>query len=339
MQSQYPQIVSGAGHLSRQAFFYSWLVIGACLLSSPVLPAQDQAIPPTLLEPLKSDRLPNALRLNQRLISGGQPEGEAAFAELKELGIQTVISVDGATPDVATAEKFGLRYVHLPHGYDGIPAARAAELAKAIRDLPGPIYLHCHHGKHRSPAAAATACRALGWVDEQQAAEVLKRAGTSPHYIGLFAATRQTRPLDPAHLDRLDVEFRSTVPLPEVAEAMVAMELHFDRLEKLAANNWQPLPTHPDLKPEHEALLLRERYTELLRTESVQAEPHAYQEQLRAGEQLAIALEGLLRERIAPKGGLELARQMHALKANCTGCHRQFRDQPSGAPLGREWTR
>ena len=36
------------------------------------------------------------------------------------------------------AKKYGMRYVHLPHGYDGIPEERIAELAKAVRDLPQP---------------------------------------------------------------------------------------------------------------------------------------------------------------------------------------------------------
>ena len=103
-------------------------------------------------------KLPNAYRLHPRVISGGQPEGEQAFARLKELGVKTVISVDGARPEVELARKYGLRYVHLPHGYDGVPDERASELAKAVRDLPGPVYIHCHHGKHRSPAAATVAC-------------------------------------------------------------------------------------------------------------------------------------------------------------------------------------
>ena len=71
--------------------------------------------------------------------------------------MQTVISVDGAKPDLEAARKHGLRYVHLPHGYDGVPAPRGDELAIALRTLEGPIYVHCHHGKHRSPAAAGVA--------------------------------------------------------------------------------------------------------------------------------------------------------------------------------------
>src|SRR5688572_6774094 len=99
---------------------------------------QQAAQAPARIEKIASIHLPNPVRLHERVISGGLPEGEAAFAELKELGIKTVISVDGARPDVATAEKFGMRYVHLPHGYDGVPQVRAKELTKAVRDLPGP---------------------------------------------------------------------------------------------------------------------------------------------------------------------------------------------------------
>lgn len=321
--------------MSIRVGLFSWLVLTILGSGLSATLAQESVPPPVLLEPLQSETLPNALRLNRRLISGGQPDGEGAFAELQSLGVQTIISVDGATPDVALAEKFGLRYVHLPHGYDGITAERAAELAKAVRDLPGPIYIHCHHGKHRSPTAAATACRALGWLNEQQATNVLERAGTSPHYLGLFAAVRETKPLASTELDQLQVEFRSTVPLPEVAEAMVALEIHLDRLKQLAANRWQPLPKHPDLKPAHEALLLREHYTELLRTETARAEPPAYLEQMREGEQLASQLETLLGSAAPEKVAEQLARQLKALQANCTACHRQHRDRPA-ARSGRK---
>lgn len=54
----------------------------------------------------------------------------AAFAELRELGVRTIIHVDGDTPDASAAERHGLRYVHLPHGYEGVPKARVAELAR-----------------------------------------------------------------------------------------------------------------------------------------------------------------------------------------------------------------
>jgi hypothetical protein len=99
-----------------------------------------QSTAPTKIEKIEAKHLSNPVRVHEKVISGGLPEGDEAFAELKDLGIKTVISVDGAKPDVATSKKYGMRYVHLPHGYDGVPEQRGKELAKPVRDLPGPIY-------------------------------------------------------------------------------------------------------------------------------------------------------------------------------------------------------
>ena len=156
-----------------------WLIPAGLVLSAllcgcqpaPVAapPVAAPTTPAAKIEKLTARHLPNPVRVHEKVISGGLPEGDAAFAELKELGIKTVISVDGAKPDVPLAEKYGLQYVHLPHSYDGVPEQRAKELAKAVRDLPGPIYIHCHHGKHRSPAASAVACVGAGMITHDDA--------------------------------------------------------------------------------------------------------------------------------------------------------------------------
>src|SRR5258706_10041968 len=99
------------------------LVLAAvkALLAEEQPAGQKGAPQPAVLKKLPARHLPNALQVHPQVISGGQPEGEAGFVELKGLGIKTIISVDGAKPDVEMAKKYGLRYVHLPHGYDGIP--------------------------------------------------------------------------------------------------------------------------------------------------------------------------------------------------------------------------
>jgi protein tyrosine phosphatase (PTP) superfamily phosphohydrolase (DUF442 family) len=99
--------------------------------------------------------LHNVFPITDKFYSGSCPEGEAGFGSLRALGVRTVISVDGARPDVELARKHGLRYVHLPIGYDGVPRQQALRIARAVRDLPGPVYLHCHHGKHRGPVTAS----------------------------------------------------------------------------------------------------------------------------------------------------------------------------------------
>src|SRR5438128_2288808 len=63
---------------------------------------------------LNTPHLENAHRLTDKVITGAQPEGPESFQELKELGVKTVISVDGTRPNVELAKRYGLKYVHLP---------------------------------------------------------------------------------------------------------------------------------------------------------------------------------------------------------------------------------
>lgn len=283
--------------------------------------------PPAKIEKLTAQHLPNPIRLHEKVISGGLPEGDAAFAELKELGIKTVISVDGAKPDVATAEKYGLRYVHLPHGYDGVPEQRAKELAKAVRDLPGPVYIHCHHGHHRSPASAAVACVGAGLISHDDATKVLKVAGTSEAYRGLYQSADTAKALDKALLDELKAEFPATAKIPAMAEAMVEVEHVHDRLKAIEKSGWKTPADMPALVPDHEALLLREQFTEMLRTKELMAKPAKFQELTKEAEALCLQLEDLLKKKPEPAAASKLFR---AISNNCKACHTTFRDVPLG---------
>lgn len=286
-------------------------------------------------QPLEGVRhLPNAVQVHRRVISGGQPEGDAGFEELRRLGVQTVVSVDGAAPAVAAARRHGLRYVHLPHGYDGIPEQRVKELAKAVRDLDGPLYIHCHHGRHRSPAAASAACVAAGLLAPEQASAVLQLAGTSRQYRGLYRAVDEVTALDADVLDALDVAFRATVPVPPMAEAMVELERVHDRMQQIAAAGWQTPADHPDLIPDHQALLLREQFTELLRSRDVHSHPQAFRELLRDSEVAAGQLEKGLRHTgqtaVARSPAAAMEGLLGRITANCNACHMRFRDVPAG---------
>jgi protein tyrosine phosphatase (PTP) superfamily phosphohydrolase (DUF442 family) len=310
------------------------LVAGCAKPPAAQTPAPSAAAAPPAkaaeFQKIESKVLPNAYRLHEKVISGGQPDGDAAFAELEKLGVKTVISVDGAKPDVAAAKRHGLRYVHLPHGYDGIPEQRGQELAKAVRDLPGPIYIHCHHGKHRSPAAATVACVETGLLQPSDALAVLKTAGTSENYRGLYQSAEAARRLDDALLDALEVEFHETVALPAMAEAMVALEHTFDHMKTVAQADWKQPADHPDLDPAHEALLLKEHFAELLRSEDTKKEPEQFRTYLQESEAAAAELETQL---LALKNGqaaddAKINASFEIVTKNCTACHRAFRDIP-----------
>lgn len=299
---------------------------------------------------LTSEHLPNPMKIHDKVISGGLPADDAAFAELSELGVRTIISVDGAKPDVAMAGKYQMRYVHLPHGYDGISDQRVMELAKAVREFEGPIYIHCHHGKHRSPAAASVACVAAGLIPASQSLAILSLAGTHPGYRGLFQAAERVQPLEASLLDELQVEFQELIDVPPMAEAMVDLEHAIDRLKRVEAAGWSVPKDHPDIKPDHEALLLREHFTELLRTDEVQQYAEDFAELLRESERAAESLHSLLVSRAVELATVKQHSQNSETRSadatetkaplasiqdnwktvvvGCKGCHEAYRDVP-----------
>jgi protein tyrosine phosphatase (PTP) superfamily phosphohydrolase (DUF442 family) len=191
--------------------------------------------------PVEAAGLHNVYRLTPGLFSGSSPDGPAGFASLRALGVRTVISVDGTTPEVTDALKYGLRYVHLPVGYDGVPRDKGLAVAKAVRELPGPVYLHCHHGKHRGPAAAICGVLALDpSVTPDEAASWLKTAGTDPKYAGLIAVPHTFARPTAAELARLPGEFPATAPVPDLARLMVDIDGKWDRLK--AGDRGQAVP-------------------------------------------------------------------------------------------------
>lgn len=277
---------------------------------------------------LVTHHLPNAIQIHSKVISGGLPEGEEAFQELVELGVHTIISVDGMQPDVETAQKLGLRYVHLPHGYDGISESRLKQLAKAVRDLDGLIYIHCHHGKHRSPVAASAACVAAGMIPASAAPTILETAGTSPGYRGLFRTALSVQPMDPTILDELRVQFRPSVEVPPMAHAMVQIEQIHGRLKLAGKRGWRDADADPE--PAHDALLLREQFTELLRSPEVGKQKAEFRRLLEDSEAAAVELEAALRESKAGSDRSHLPPQKHfdRISTTCVKCHETFRDTP-----------
>lgn len=282
-------------------------------------------------EQILDSRLHNAYRIHTNVISGAAPDA-ASLAALQELGVRTIISVDGARPDVDLAKTHGMRYVHLPHGYDAVPEQRIRELAKALITLPGPIYLHCHHGKHRGPAAAASACIAAGFLRPEDGTAVLRAAGTSSSYLGLYRSVSNARAMDEKTLLELTVEFHESNEVPPIAEAMVALEATYDRIKTIAENGWSARENSPEIDPAHEALLLREHFTELLRLEEVSQQPEAFRMILDESEVAAESLEKSLNVFSSNSTSTEvpsdLPRLLAVITSNCKKCHQAYRDVP-----------
>ena len=273
--------------------------------------------------PVEAGELHNVYRLSGRILSGSGPETDADFATLRSLGVQTILSVDGATPIVKLAEKHGLRYVHVPVGYDGIPADKAYLMAKAVRDLPGPVYVHCHHGKHRGPTAAAAVRLCLDPDFTPEAAEDwLRQAGTDPRYRGLVGLPWALRRPTAAELDRLPAEFPSVAKVADLTRLMVEVDARWDRLKAVQGAGWVVPKAHPDVDPPHEALLLRELYREAGRLPETGKHGDEFRRWLGEAESLAGELEESLRKKHLDGAKLAFDRS----RALCTRCHEKYRD-------------
>ncbi|HZT80399.1 MAG TPA: hypothetical protein VFA26_09260 [Gemmataceae bacterium] len=293
-------------------------------------PGPGPAPRPQVGEPVEAAGLHNVYRLTDKLYSGSSPEGDEGFRSLQRLGVRTVLSVDGARPDVDRARRFGLRYVHLPIGYDGLSREQALRLARAVRDLPGPVYVHCHHGQHRGPAAAAVIHRFLDdRCTVEEALAELRRAGTDPRYRGLYAAPAELRPPAAGELDRVPPDFPEVAEVPPLARAMVSIDERWDNLKLARAAGWKAPPAHPDVDPPHEALLLVELYHEAARSPR-SGEDGTLRRGLLEAEEGARRLEEILRA--GKKGGaVDAAAAESAFQkmgAACSRCHASHRDVP-----------
>lgn len=178
--------------------------------------------------------------------SGSVPEGDEGFDALASLGIRTVIAVDAATPDLDRLHARGMRSIHIPIQYAGMEDDARVALARAVRDAEGPVYIHCHHGKHRGPAAAAAALVALGRMTTAEGHAYLVRAGTSPKYPGLYESVRTAGSVDAATIDQWSGDLPEIADLGGLAPIMAKLDSHFDMLEQLADASWEALPDDPD---------------------------------------------------------------------------------------------
>jgi protein tyrosine phosphatase (PTP) superfamily phosphohydrolase (DUF442 family) len=304
---------------------------GAILLSFTTLllcGANHQTLPHRANVQHESAGLHNVHRFTDKLVSGSSPEGDAGFESLRKLGVKTIISVDGAQPDLERARRFGMRYVHVPIGYDGVTLESALTMARATRDLPGPVYIHCHHGQHRGPAGAAAIQLLLDPAcSVDTVVKQMKRAGTDPKYAGLFASQTKIRQAGPVDLDKVSAEFPEAQKPAGFTKAMVEVDEQWDKLKLIKAAGWKTPKSNPDLSPAHEALMLVELFREAARLPSTQSRPMDFRNCLSEAEQKASKLEKLLTSK-PTVDSVEALKAFNAIAATCTRCHAKYRDVP-----------
>jgi len=296
--------------------------------------AYDAAARVTLPEvpPGEYPGLHNVYALSDSIVSGAEPQGREALEQLASMGVKTILSVDGKVPDAETAEALGMRYVHVPIQYKGIERDELLKIAKTFRELEGPFYVHCYHGKHRGPAAAAVGRVVLDGVPRDRAiAEMRQWCATSSKYEGLYAAVAAAQIPTADETAAFDFDFESAHTFEGLRAGMILLARTWDRVKLVDENDWALDPEHPDVDPLQQATQLHQLFELIAAQEEMaswQDDFHAWMEQARAGsEELVRALSSCSQDEVPDAEWRAQARQAYALIGeSCASCHSSYRN-------------
>ena len=294
------------GHVVR----FAWVggLLGASLLCATAAPPDgtaDEPMPEHVPEePGSTLQLPGIKRLVQiddRFLVGSEPSAES-IEHLDRLGVTVLLSVDARRPQHKEAKRLGIRVVHLPIGYDTVPAERVDSLMRLLEEESGPFYIHCHQGLHRGPAVASILWMLSTAGSNEAGCRILDRCGTDPAYQGLWQSVRSFRAPEEPDVDAPLPEY---VPAEGLSRVMLRIDDARDRIARAGGGD-----ANVDLA--HECLLLEEYLLELGRPglhpgADARSMPPAHLAE-------ALAAVGVLKAGFTPEG---LAR----LDASCTSCH------------------
>ncbi len=277
-----------------------------------------------ILKKLPEIKITNLMKIGKGLYTGGLPESEDEFKRLSKLGIKTIVSVDGNRPRVELAKKHGLKYIHIPIGYDGLQKQESYSIVRVVKECEAPYYFHCHHGKHRGPASAAIACIAMKQADNKNALKILELAGTSKGYSGLWRDVKKFTLPNPNQLLPVLKEISET---DSMVDAMVKISHRFDSLGK-GLKIGQPNFEFSQWKKSKErdslieiSLLLAEDFRETDRNLGSDYDSE-FRKMLKDSEKQAQEIHKLLKT-----GKPNLSRNLFlSLKKSCNQCHQSYRN-------------
>jgi protein tyrosine phosphatase (PTP) superfamily phosphohydrolase (DUF442 family) len=281
------------------------------------------------VDPEDSRTLHNVLHLSENIISGAEPEESDSLEQIAKMGVKTIISVDGKAPDHEAAKALGMRYVNIPIRYEGISEEEKLSIAKTFRELPGPFYVHCFHGQHRGPAAAAIGRVVLDGTSRQQAlAEMRQYCGTSEKYEGLYKSIAFDNLPTSLETSQHDFDFPPAHKVDGTRQAMVELTRPFDLLKAGKKLSWASDPNHPDVVLEQESIRLTQllRMFEELDDTLKQAEDYRgwVKKAVEQSKEMTVILHAYANG--DKEAGARATAHFEAMDQNCNACHKVYRN-------------
>lgn len=114
-------------------------------------------------------------KISDSLYSGSQPDANG-FAELKNIGIKTIVNLRDNYSDVEMLKGLGLKYINIPVDPWKIEERDVVTFLKVVTDPDNqPVYVHCQHGLDKTGTMTAIyRMYALNWTDEKAAKQLPK---------------------------------------------------------------------------------------------------------------------------------------------------------------------
>lgn len=208
--------------------------------------------------------------------------------------------------------------MHIPIGYDSVSETADLELLKLVRDAEGPFYIHCHHGRHRGPTAAAIVGLASDQIDRVQAIALLESAGTSRRFGGLWDSVQSYKkpPADavlPELVDIAEIDFLVT--------AMAQIDRDFESLSRHRPADWVLAEEGSSRDSTELADLIREGFRESLRHLPSTSDP-TLRKWLAEAEQTSRQIV----EQLRAGNHAQVEKGLQSLKLCCNRRHSRFRD-------------
>ena len=238
---------------------------------------------------------------------GGQLDG---YAGLQELGFRSVIDVDATTP--RTQPNVDMQIVHLPLRYSGITEEEARALAGALGSMDRPIYVHCHHGTNRAPAAVAVGLVGTGEWTPNQGMRLLERIGTDRAFTGLYDSVAAADGIAPA--DRMSIK--------QLARTVDGFPVLMAGIDEVWATLVEDLRSR---RPSPDAAAQSAEFVDMLRV-AFDTDARMEAEGYRALADQAVAHATALEHALRTDQLRRIRELVDAVQTTCTACHRRFRD-------------
>ncbi|MCH2147552.1 MAG: hypothetical protein MK073_07035 [Phycisphaerales bacterium] len=269
--------------------------------------------------PKQQTEPPFLVSFHECVISGQKPS-ISHYPHLASMGVKTIICVDSVPPNVIAAKKYDIETIHIPMHYGMQSESKRNSIVSATHYglQRGNVYIHCHHGKHRSAAAAGIALVGLGLATKNEMHQKMNESGTSPAYCGLWDSVDNQNEVT----DIPVVQFRARVMPEGMTKQMIEINRAFERLKLAQSHHWNVPESHPDVAPASDAGLIVEVLREIQVSDELNQYPYDFETQIVNAMHHASGLEDALSQ---VQRNTKIDYLFNQVEQSCRHCHDAYR--------------